>query len=64
MHMRTPPIPPPANGRALFAALLLFGGLVTLINSCGGDDLVFPGNVPATRTAQNTATPVPDDEEI
>jgi hypothetical protein len=52
----------PANVRALVAALLLFAGVITLINSCGGDDLVFPGNVPPTEpqpTNQNTATEVP-----
>ena len=32
---------------ALVAALLLFGAIVTFVSSCGGDDLVFPGNVAA-----------------
>lgn len=50
------------SARALVAALLLFAGVITLVSSCGGDDLVFPGNVPPTvppSTPQNTATEVP-----
>jgi hypothetical protein len=50
----------PGSTRALVAAVLFLAGVITLIHACGGDDLVFPGNVPSTPTSQNTATPVPD----
>jgi hypothetical protein len=48
-----------ANLYALVAALLLFGGTVAFIASCGSEDLVFPGNAPSTPTGSNTATPEP-----
>ena len=43
----------------LLGALLLFAAIVVFVGSCGGSDLTFPGNVPATETAQNTVTPTP-----
>jgi hypothetical protein len=41
------------------AAALLFLGLLGGLASCGNDDLLFPGDVPATPTSQNTSTPTP-----
>lgn len=43
----------------LVAATVLFACLLGVLSSCGGGDLVFPGDVPATATGQNTSTPVP-----
>lgn len=51
-----------SNFCALIAALLLLSAVLTLVSACGSEDLVFPGNVPATPTSGNTATPDPDDE--
>jgi len=45
--------------RALVAALLLYGGILMFISACGNNDLIFPGDVPATPTSQFTATPTP-----
>jgi energy-converting hydrogenase Eha subunit F len=44
---------------AFVVVLLLFLGVFLFMTSCGTEDLVFPGNIPATATSQNTATPVP-----
>ena len=49
-----------ADARALAAAVLLFAVVLGFLNSCGTGDLVFPGNIPATFTPVNTATPVPN----
>ena len=35
--------------------------LYALIAACGGNDLTFPGNIPATPTSQFTATPEPEE---
>lgn len=43
---------------ALCGALALLA-LVLAASSCGGGDLVFPGNIPSTSTAAPTATAVP-----
>ncbi|MDX2168802.1 MAG: hypothetical protein SF182_17145 [Deltaproteobacteria bacterium] len=52
----------PTSSRAaalhLIAALSLLACLLGALSACGGD-LVFPGDVPATPTSQNTATAVP-----
>lgn len=48
-----------ADAHALAVALLLFGALLVLVTSCGTEDLIFPGNIPATRTPQFTPTPEP-----
>ena len=50
-----------ANAYTLLAVLLLFGGIVGVIAACGGNDLTFPGNIPATPTSQFTATPEPEE---
>ena len=44
---------------SLLAALLLFAAVLVGVTSCGGEDLVFPGNLPSTGTPVNTQTPVP-----
>ena len=52
-----------ADLRSLIVALLLFAATVGFVSACGdGDDLIFPGMNAPTRTSQNTATPVPDDD--
>ncbi len=43
----------------LVAAAILFACLLGALSSCGGGDLIFPGDFPATPTSQNTSTPVP-----
>ncbi len=43
-----------AGARALLAALLASA------LSCSNEDLIFPGMVPFTATAVNTATPTPN----
>lgn len=43
---------------ALCGALALFA-LVLAASSCGGGDLVFPGNIPSTSTAAPTDTATP-----
>ena len=43
---------------ALCGALALLA-LVLAVVSCGGGDLVFPGDIPATRTAAPTSTSTP-----
>jgi hypothetical protein len=43
----------------LVAVAILFACLLGVLSSCGGGDLIFPGDVPATPTSQNTATPTP-----
>jgi hypothetical protein len=43
----------------LVAAALLFACLLGGLASCGSEDLLFPGDVPATPTSQNTSTPTP-----
>lgn len=43
----------------LAAAFALLGVLVATVVSCGNQDLIFPGMIPATPTAVNTATPTP-----
>jgi predicted small lipoprotein YifL len=48
-----------AEMRALFVALALAACLGAVAAACGSGDLVFPGDVPATRTSANTATPEP-----
>jgi hypothetical protein len=50
---------PYADVYAFVVVLLLFLGVFLFLASCGSEDLVFPGNIPATLTPQNTATPVP-----
>jgi hypothetical protein len=50
---------PLADVYAFAVVLLLFLGVFLFMTSCGSEDLVFPGNIPATLTPQNTATPVP-----
>jgi hypothetical protein len=47
---------PLARARVLGGALLVFGGLLVFANSCGSDDLVFPGNAPPTPVATETPT--------
>jgi hypothetical protein len=44
----------------LFAALL-FVFVIGALTACGTGDLIFPGDVPATPTSENTTTPVPTD---
>jgi hypothetical protein len=44
---------------SLFMALLLLTCVSVWMNACGGDDLFFPGNIPVTATAVETATPTP-----
>ncbi len=56
----TPTAPQPTAAH-LIAALLVFACLVGVLTACGTEDLVFPGDVPATPTSQNTATVTPDD---
>jgi hypothetical protein len=43
----------------LLAAVLALGCCGILLAACGGNDLIFPGDIPATATAQFTATPTP-----
>jgi hypothetical protein len=43
----------------LLAAVLLLAAILVFVGSCGSNDLIFPGNVPATETAVNTVTPTP-----
>ena len=55
--------PNPRVGRggdwlALVGALLLLAAVLT-VASCSGDDLVFPGDIPATSTAVPTSTATP-----
>ena len=50
-----------ANMVSLIVALLVFGAVVPVLNSCSDEDLFFPGDLPATATAVNTATPEPDE---
>ncbi len=50
---------PRADARTLAAALLLFAALLVFVTSCGNEDLIFPGNIPATATPEFTATPEP-----
>ncbi len=45
---------------ALTGASALLVALLASALSCGGDDLIFPGMVPFTATAVNTATPTPN----
>jgi len=45
----------------LIAAALLFMCVIGALTACGTGDLVFPGDVPATPTTENTTTPVPTD---
>lgn len=49
-----------ANLRAFAVALFLFALVLGFVNSCGTDDLIFPGNIPDTFTPTpggTTATP-------
>jgi len=50
-----------AERRALLVALALSACLAVGGAACGSGDLVFPGDVPATPTSANTATPVPEE---
>ncbi len=50
-----------AEGRTLLAALSLSACLAAGATACGSGDLVFPGDVPATPTSANTATPAPEE---
>ncbi len=43
----------------LVAALLAFLCIALFLGSCGNDDLIFPGDVPATSTPAPTATEEP-----
>lgn len=43
---------------ALCGALALLA-LVLIVQACGSDDLIFPGDVPATATTQPTSTATP-----
>lgn len=45
------------------AAAALFLALLAGVAACGNGDLVFPGDVPATNTPVNTATPEPDEDD-
>lgn len=45
---------------ALAGASALLAALLASAVSCGGEDLIFPGMLPFTATAVNTATPTPD----
>lgn len=54
------PTPSRAAARHCIAAALLLAGLLGGLSACGNDDLLFPGDVPATPTSSNTATPTPD----
>jgi hypothetical protein len=47
------------NLTSLFMALLLLACVAVWITACGGSDLFFPGDIPATATAVDTATPTP-----
>lgn len=47
----------------MWAALALLGCLVIGLAACGSDDLIFPGDIPATPTSVNTATPDPDEDD-
>ncbi len=46
------------DGLALVAAQALLAAVLS-VASCGGNDLIFPGDVPATSTSVPTATPTP-----
>lgn len=52
-----------AEACTLWAALALLGCLVVGLAACGSDDLIFPGDIPATPTSANTATPDPDEDD-
>jgi hypothetical protein len=54
------PTPSRAATAHLLAAALLLTCLLGALSACGSGDLVFPGDVPATPTSANTATPTPD----
>lgn len=53
------PTPSRAATRHCIAAALLLACLLGGLSACGNGDLVFPGDVPATPTSSNTATPTP-----
>jgi hypothetical protein len=55
----TPPRHRQNDWLALAGALALLATLLTAA-SCGGGDLVFPGDIPATSTSAPTATSTPD----
>jgi predicted small lipoprotein YifL len=50
-----------AEMRALLVSVALAVCLAAGAAACGSGDLVFPGDVPATPTSANTATPVPEE---
>jgi hypothetical protein len=55
---------PSAQVGALAAALLLLVTVLVFFHGCGSEDLVFPGNIPATFTpAPSTVTETPDEDE-
>jgi hypothetical protein len=54
------PTPSRAATAHFLAAALLLTCLLGALSACGSGDLVFPGDVPATPTSSNTATPTPD----
>ncbi|MEO8601268.1 MAG: hypothetical protein ABI629_01695 [bacterium] len=41
----------------LIGSVLFLACLLGVLSSCGTDDLLFPGNVPATSTAEPTGVP-------
>jgi hypothetical protein len=46
---------------ALLSILALFGCLALAFGGCGGDDLVFPGNITFPSRTAESATPTPDE---
>lgn len=49
--------------RALLAALFVLIVLLGFVHACGTEDLIFPGDFPATPTSGNTATPEPTESD-
>ncbi len=42
---------------ALVLSLLVLAAVAVGISACGGDDIFFPGEIPATSTEEPTTTP-------
>ncbi len=58
------PTPNPRSDFAAFvAATMVLMGVSFAIAACGGDDLFFPAELPATATEERTSTPTPEDDD-